>query len=232
MTIESVSITPGTGKDIAVDTVAGKEFQVIKLGLGAEDALDVVVDSGQQTKANSLPVVLASDSDPLSVGGALTVVTATFTRPADTTAYAAGDVVADSTSAPTVITLTNAVLSNGDTGILMDVKMVDSANQATPGLFELWLFNAAPGLDNDNAAFTPTDTELQTLLAVIPLTVSYAGDATSGAGGNRVYQSDVINRPVKAGGSTRNLYGELVVRNAYTPVSAESFYFIVNILPD
>lgn len=63
MAIEYVSITPGAGKNIAVDTIGGNEFQIVKLGLGAEDALDNVVDAGQQTMAASVPVVVASDQD-------------------------------------------------------------------------------------------------------------------------------------------------------------------------
>lgn len=65
MAIEGVDITPGSGKTIAVDTVnvggGNKEFQVLKIALGAEDALDLVLDSGQQTMANSLPVTIASN---------------------------------------------------------------------------------------------------------------------------------------------------------------------------
>jgi hypothetical protein len=69
MTIETVSVTPGSGKDIAVDTIASKEFQVVKVSLGAEDAHDMLVDSGQQTMANSVPVAIASDQSVIPAGG-------------------------------------------------------------------------------------------------------------------------------------------------------------------
>jgi hypothetical protein len=67
MAIEFVSITPGTGKDIAVDTISAVEYQVIKIALGADGAFDTLVDSGQQTMANSLPVVLSSDHSDVKV---------------------------------------------------------------------------------------------------------------------------------------------------------------------
>jgi hypothetical protein len=67
MAIEFVSITPGTGKDIAVDTISAVEYQVIKIALGADGAFDTLVDSGQQTMANSLPVVLASDHTDMKI---------------------------------------------------------------------------------------------------------------------------------------------------------------------
>jgi hypothetical protein len=76
--IESVAVTEGSGKNIAVDTVAGKELQVVKLGLGAEDALDNVVDAGQQTMAASVPVAIASNQSAVPVtAGAGSVVEAT-----------------------------------------------------------------------------------------------------------------------------------------------------------
>lgn len=135
----------------------------------------------------------------------------------------------DSTSSPTAITLTGCGRSNGEGGIILDVIMVDSANQSTAGSFELWLFSATVTPDNDNAVFTPTDAECATLVAVIPLNVSYVGDATSGAGGNRVYQSDQANRHFVCAAGDANLYGLLVVRNAYTPVSGETFTIILKI---
>lgn len=49
---------------------------------------------------DSLPTAVSS-SNPLPVGGKSLTSTCTFTRPADTTAYAASDVIADSASAPT-----------------------------------------------------------------------------------------------------------------------------------
>ncbi len=154
-----------------------------------------------------------------------------FSRPANTTAYAAGDAVTDSTSAPTVITFSECAREAAGSGTIISITMLDSANQSTKGSFELWLFDTTFTPDNDNAVFTPTDAELRTLLpnGVIPLTLTYVGDATSGAGGNAVYTSEVRIPFVCASGS-RDLYGGIVVRNAYTPVSAERFDFTLGIL--
>ena len=68
MAIEGVELNAMSGgQTAAVDTIDGKEFQVIKLGLGADGVLDTLVDSGQQTMANSLPVVLSSNHSDLKV---------------------------------------------------------------------------------------------------------------------------------------------------------------------
>lgn len=151
------------------------------------------------------------------------LVVANFTRPADTTAYAAGDVVADSTSAPTVITFNSVARKNGGHFYLVGAHMTSSGNEATKPQFELWLFNAAPGLDNDNAAFTPTDAEIRTVLAVIQFNTWFEG--TAGAGGNS-WAAGVVNPDdalIECGAAVDDVYGELVVRNAYTPISAERF---------
>lgn len=150
-------------------------------------------------------------------------VLATFTRPNDTNAYAAGDAVTDSTSAPTVLTFSGCASANGGSGYILGALMVDSANQATKGIFELWLFDTTVTPDNDNAAFTPTDAECATLVAIIPLVASYVGDAQSGASGNAVYSSPEMMRPFTCGGASDDLFGLLVVRNAYTPVASEVF---------
>ena len=46
-------------------------------------------------------LITVSSSNPFPVGGKSLTSTCIFTRPADTTAYAASDVIADSASAPT-----------------------------------------------------------------------------------------------------------------------------------
>lgn len=148
---------------------------------------------------------------------------ATLTRPADTTAYAVGDVVCNSTSAPVILTFPYGA-RNGS-AVLQHAVIVDSANVATKPDLELWLFDTAMAMDNDNAAFTPTDAELLNLIGVVSFaTGSFkAGDATSGAGGNAICEATNIGIPVNPAGSDTALYGVLVVRNAYVPVSGEVF---------
>lgn len=167
--------------------------------------------------------------------GALQVskqISASLTRPADTTAYAAGDAVTNSTTVPVAITFQNCARANAGSGRLIGATMVDSANQATKGIFELWVFTALPTPDNDNAAFTPTDAECATLVGIIPLNATFVGDATAGAGGNCVYEAAPSDFPFTCGVGVDDLYGLMVVRNAYTPVSAETFTFILRLLQD
>lgn len=66
------SATPATvpaSSVIATDDVAGVHFQKMKLALGADGAEDLVVDSGQQTMANSVPVAIASNQTAVPAAG-------------------------------------------------------------------------------------------------------------------------------------------------------------------
>lgn len=179
------------------------------------------------------------------------IISDSMTRPADTNAYAAGDVIATSTTAPVAQKLLLAASKLGGYGKIISASLLDSANQATKLEADVFLFTAAVGLDNDNAAFTPTDAEMATLAAVIPLynktvdlvpstdavltTVSaavYDGDATSGAGGNALFVRDDLSKIFKCADASRDLWWVLVARNAYTPVSGEIFTLKLDILQD
>lgn len=141
------------------------------------------------------------------------VVSANFTRPADTNAYTAGDVVSNSTSAPVVITF-SGLGSHG--GYIVEANLIDEASQSTLGQFELWLFSSAPSAENDNAAFAPSNAEVETISTIIPFSTPYAGKTSSG---NTVYMYKNMNHRYQAA----TLYGILVVRNGYTPISGEKF---------
>lgn len=144
-----------------------------------------------------------------------------FTRPADTTAYAAGDVVCNSTSAPVIMQFNVASKEAGALGIIQQAILIDSESVATKPDLELWLFDTTITMDNDNAAFTPTDAELLTLVGVIPFLTSTFKVGT--ASGNSICQVDNLGIPFNTLVGDNTLYGVLVVRNAYVPVSGETF---------
>jgi hypothetical protein len=178
------------------------------------------VSNGSTWSETTIPVV-----------GKCVVVDASFVRPANTTAYTAGDVVSNSASPSSVITFSNCARFNGGSGVIIGATMVDSASQATKGQFELWLFQETFVNDADNAAFNPNEElEMVNAVGVIEFATSFVGVATAGAGGNCLYQgergsSNALNMPFVCGSASKNLYGTVVVRNAYTPVSAEKFTF-------
>ena len=165
-------------------------------------------------------------------GAMMTVTSDSKTRPTNTTAYASGDVINESASAGTNLTFSNAVRIAGGSGIIAEAMIDDSANQSTTLEAELWLFDTNPTADNDNAVFTPSDAEMQTVVGVVPIASVYAGDATAGAVGNLLITSGQVNIPFKVADGSRDLFGVLVARNDYTPVSAEVFNIRLKIYQD
>lgn len=180
-------------------------------------------------------------TDRIFLGHTTAIVTQSITRPGDTTAYAAGDVIG--TAASQILDFTDAargqVTQNGVTvggpggsGMLSTALLIDSANQATPPSLELWLFTAAPAAQIDNAPFAVTDAEMANLVGIIPLAIARIGNVSAAAAGNLAIQSDVATLAFKCAPSTTHLYGILVVRNAYTPVANEVFTVKLSALQD
>lgn len=140
-----------------------------------------------------------------------------ITRPANITAYAAGDVITGDT--PAVVTFSGLAVKVGVGGIIEHAVLFSGANQATKLNADLFLFSSSLTPDADNAAFTPTDAELITCIGHINFSDSawVSGDATAGAGGNALVKSSNVGIPI----NQDTVYGVLIARNAYTPVSGE-----------
>ena len=157
------------------------------------------------------------------------VLSASITRPSDTTTYAAGEVITADPAA-TLPFLNVPTLSGG--GALLQSALITSRAAVAAKLdCDLLLFSAnISDLDADNAAFTPTDAQLETLVGVVsfPTANWKAGDATVGAGGNAFCQVLNIGLAVRS----NNLYGVLVARNAYVPVSGEIFKVSLGFVED
>lgn len=166
------------------------------------------------------------------VGGYGKRVAISKTRPSNTTTYASGDVVNESDSAGTNFIFDACSRINGGSGVITRAVLADGANQTLKGDFELWVFSTNITADNDNSGFTPTDSDLENLIAVIPLDYKYVGDNASGASGNCVHDSKQTHIVFVCAGGDDALYGVLVVRNSYIPVSAETFNISLFIAQD
>jgi len=218
--VVSAVVRDGASVEIDADTVGTAIDAAIRDG----GALPVSLP------ADPLSVELAASGLPLVTAGTTAKINSTITRPADTAQYAAGEAVTNSTSAPATAIIANAARAIAGTGIILNATLIDNEAPATAGEFEAWIFDTTITPDNDNAAFTPTDAELLTLVAIVPFG---SGDSFVGtASGNRVYQSAAINRGFVCAAVSASLYWALVVRNAYTPVSAETFTLRLTILQD
>jgi hypothetical protein len=152
-----------------------------------------------------------------------TVYTATpsaaFTRPNDTTAYASGDLVANSTTAGSVVPLSWAAERLASYGTLLRrVRLRKSGTSVTNAQFRLHLYAASPTVANgDNAAWSTSG--VADYLGSFDVTLDKA--FTDGAAGSGVPSAGNELNAVSATGIT--IYGLLEARAAYTPVANEVF---------
>lgn len=151
-----------------------------------------------------------------------------FARPADTTAYTAGDLVANSTTANDVVPLAfNVGNFPHKSGVIGYARLFKDDETETNANFTLHLFSESPVVTNgDNGAFAVSTAEHY--LGAVPCDMSSGAFATT---------TDVIKRfPVLDGTSPvvigfdasgdhtqRELYGLLEAEAAYTPASGEVF---------
>jgi hypothetical protein len=158
-----------------------------------------------------------------SVGGHVARIDATVTRPADTTAYASGDLVAHSTTAGSVVPLTFALARTTQAGgMIRRIRLRKTGTSVTNASFRLHLYSASPTPANgDNGAWS-TD---QAAAYIGSLDVTCDKAFTDGAAGNGVptVGSEIIF-------TSDTVYGLLEARGAYTPASAEQFTVSVECL--
>ena len=151
--------------------------------------------------------------------GAIYVASAAFARPSDTTQYAVGDLVANSTTAGSVVPLSMVVASAAGAGAkICRARLLKSATSITSASFRVHLYRDSPTCANgDNAAWSTT---VSGYLGYIDLTMSQAfSDDAIGLG--VVAIGDAI-RCMPVTGS-RTIYALLEARATYTPASAEEF---------
>ena len=154
------------------------------------------------------------------------VTAASFTRPANTTSYAFGQLVANSATAasvtPVAITAAKAV---NTPGVILRCRLQKTGTGLTNAIFRLHLYNTLPAVTNgDGAAWLSSQSA--GYIGSMDVTVDKAmsdgaigiGIATTGAG--------LCFVPATG---TQTIYGLLEARAAYTPVSGESFTVTVEV---
>ena len=149
------------------------------------------------------------------------LVQASFTRPSDTTAYAAGDVIGPVTT-PANMSFAGVARLKGGGAILRAVTLHKSDKNTTNAAFDLYLFDTSPAAIADNAEWLPTDAEMLNCIGFVELLAADAHQSggSSNATGATWCKSNLDLPIVCVSGST-TVYGVLVARGAWTPTSAE-----------
>lgn len=187
------------------------------------------------------------------VGGFTPFSAASFTRPADTTAYAVGDNIATTTTGSAVVPLRFLVTGRkAGSGLIIGAHMAKDQANVTNANFRLRLFSRAPfaagSYPADNTAIVATYAALQFQIGVFDFTTwaaetaaawSSAAPNVALSGSNQIAfnmggampsnaDSQIVvntNRPVF---DSQCIFGLLEARAAYAP-AANSEQFTINL---
>lgn len=148
------------------------------------------------------------------------VVSATFARPADTTAYTAMDAVANSTTVPAVMTLAVLVnVSHWGGGLIRRIRLTTD-QAACVARFKVHFFRSTTlTLSNDNAAFKKLAANWSAKVGEwtsVALTTEGTGSDIAGA------EDATLNLPFTS--TDGNLYALLETLDGFTPASAQNFW--------
>ena len=161
---------------------------------------------------------------------------ASFLRPANATPYAAGDVISDSASVAAVLEFPLCAARPGSGGRILRAHIAHDVNIATPPDLELYLFHAAPADHLDNAAMALADADLPKMHAVYDFTGSAAkvvNATASPAGALYWLTANAANtHSFVCEEGTRSLYGLLVTRSVFTPVTGSKWITALEMLQD
>jgi hypothetical protein len=191
---------------------------------GANIVVKTIVDSGDTTTSPAHGIVdgLGFQFDPsprIFTGN-------TTTRPADTTQYAAADLVADSTTAGSVTypTIQCARYADQPTTLLR-MRLRKSGTVILNASFRVHLYNAQPTVSNgDNAAWLTNN--VANYVGAFDVTISRAFTDGSIGFGFPVTGSVDITTPVSG---QNYLFYLIEARAAYTPISGEVFTPILEV---
>lgn len=163
---------------------------------------------------------MAETLSQVKVGGKGKLVSASFTRPADTTAYAAGDVVSNATSGNTILTFADVGDDLASSGYIVGAKLL--TDQATcVAQFRLFLFSASTAtldVDNGPADFLWADRASYLGYIDFPALSTEAGTNTAAQA-----QDMALRHLFVCGSTVTAIYGYLVTKTAFTPASAQNF---------
>ena len=136
---------------------------------------------------------------------------ASFTRPANTTAYAAGDVVnGDGVLVPIALPAGQAG------GTITSVRLTKSGEVLTLSTFRVHFFSASFAIPADNAIMTALHANRASYLGFVDLPIMVNDGTGSGAAFTK---DDDVRIPF----SSETVYAVIVAVGAYTPASAEVF---------
>jgi hypothetical protein len=218
---DDIIVKNSAGEDVpmaADDVGGGRLAQIIKIGIGPDGQITFLSGNSGVKDAGTVRVTLATDDllAAIADGGAATIDTV-ITRPADTSAYAAGDSWANATAGASVATIAGASRGASRSGLITDIMITLPVAPATALTGQLWIFNSSPTPLDDNAAWALADADLPKLVAVVDFTMVSTGSSN----GNSFCHLTQLNIGFTTSGSA-DLFVIPKVTSAYVPSSSEA----------
>lgn len=166
----------------------------------------------------------ASEAHIGQVSGNLVTIAREFTRPANTTAYTAGDAVGDSTSALTMQELANAARVSGGSGYIVGVRLATDKKSITPRIRVHFFSANGATLANDNEAWKDLYADSSKRVGYVDLPAMTTGTDTTNSDMSR--SLDLTVRVPYVCNAT-SLYYVLEALDAFTPASGQKFNLTV-----
>jgi hypothetical protein len=176
------------------------------------------VSGGRSKRLRAMPD--GSVSEVVTAVSGLIIAAAEFSRPADTTAYAARDAVTNSTSATALMAFALGRIAGGS-GYLVRARL--ATNRATDtARFRLWLFRVSnpTSVPNDNAAFALLWANRAQIIGFL----DFPALSTEGTGSDAAVAVIADARlAFSCAAADTQVYGLLEALDVFTPASGQQF---------
>lgn len=160
-----------------------------------------------------------------------TILSQVLTRPADTTAYASGDLVANSTTANLVTPFRFQAASRqtGYKSIVRRAGLLVSQNLLTNGTFRLHFFSAAPTVTNGDNGALDIASNLVKYMGYKEIILSQGGTGQGAIGWSSPVATNNSGDPQFMGAQSQDIWGLLEARAAYVPASAQTMQALLEL---
>lgn len=156
------------------------------------------------------------------VGGNLISVAVEKTRPGNTNAYIAGDVINESTSAGTVFTFSNLARKNDGTGYITKARLMTD-QKANTARYRVHLFHTAPTAIFDNVPNTTLYADFRKKIGHFDLpAMSTSTDSTNSTGATTFDLG--LRIPFKSVSGERTIFAVLETLDGFNPANAQKYH--------
>ncbi|MBM3136392.1 MAG: hypothetical protein FJZ89_14150 [Chloroflexi bacterium] len=169
--------------------------------------------------------IAAGETHIGEVGGKITRISGTFTRPADVNAYIPNDTVSNSTSATTPLALSSVFRVASGSAYLVGLRLETNLKSITPRFRVHFFAVNNPTVAADNVAYKEVYADAANRRGFVDLpAMSTAVDTTN----SDMSQAEdfTIRRPMVAAAAATGLWVVLETLDAFTPASGQSFTLV------